>query len=64
VFLSVYRKDITMKCITCKSEMICYDDVNDISIRIDWVKCPKCNSKAEIQYENNGEYVEKVVWER
>jgi len=53
-----------MKCITCKSEMICYDDVNDISIRIDWVKCPKCNSKAEIQYENNGEYVEKVVWER
>ena len=53
-----------MKCLTCKTEMKCINDVNDISTRIDWEKCPKCKSKAEIQYENGGEYVEKVTWKR
>jgi len=53
-----------MKCLTCQTTMKCYDDVNDISVRIDWVKCPKCGSQAEIQYGNNGEYIEKVIWNR
>lgn len=53
-----------MKCHTCKTVMECYDDVNDVGVRIDWVKCPKCSSTAEIRYGNNGEYIEKVVWER
>ena len=54
-----------MKCHTCKTEMICYNDVNEISTRIDFEKCPKCNSKADITYGNNGEYALKVVlWER
>jgi Zn finger protein HypA/HybF involved in hydrogenase expression len=53
-----------MKCLTCKTEMKCYDDVNEISTRIDWVKCPKCGSIAEIIYGNNGEYISEVNWKR
>lgn len=53
-----------MKCFTCKTEMTCVDDVNDISIRIDFVQCPKCNSYAEIHYGNNGEYIKEIVWKR
>jgi len=55
---------IIMKCITCKTIMICIDDVNDISTRIDFVKCPKCGSKADIIYGNNGEYINQVNWWR
>jgi len=33
-----------MKCFTCHTEMICYDDVNEESVRIDYVKCPKCGT--------------------
>lgn len=53
-----------MKCFTCKTVMKCIDDVNDISTRIDFVECPKCNSKANIIYGNNGEYIDKVEWFR
>ena len=53
-----------MKCHTCKTEMICYNDVNEISTRIDFEKCPKCNSKADIIYGNNGEYILEVLWKR
>lgn len=59
-----FDKEISMKCITCKSEMICKDDVNDVNTRIDWVECPKCGSKAEIEYGNNGEYITRVIWTR
>lgn len=31
-----------MECFTCKSDMKCTDDVNDINVRIDWFECPKC----------------------
>lgn len=55
---------ILMKCLTCKTQMKCENDVNDVSTRIDWEVCPKCGSKAEIIYGNNGEYIEKVIWER
>ncbi|MCX8129796.1 MAG: hypothetical protein N3I35_06820 [Clostridia bacterium] len=53
-----------MKCFTCKTEMNCYDDVNEISKRIDFVECPKCHSKADIIYCNHGEYIESVNWKR
>ncbi len=53
-----------MKCFTCKEEMKCYDDINDISVRIDFVKCPKCNSMAEIIYHPINGYILKVDWER
>jgi len=53
-----------MKCITCKTIMVCFDDVNEISTRIDFVKCPKCSSTADIMYGNNGEYINQVNWRR
>jgi Zn finger protein HypA/HybF involved in hydrogenase expression len=53
-----------MKCFTCHTEMECYNDVNNISTRIDFVKCPKCGSEANIIYGNNGEYIKKVEWFR
>jgi Zn finger protein HypA/HybF involved in hydrogenase expression len=53
-----------VKCITCKTKMKCVDDVNNIHTRIDWEECPKCKSKAEIIYGNNGEYINKIVWIR
>jgi ssDNA-binding Zn-finger/Zn-ribbon topoisomerase 1 len=53
-----------MKCFTCKTKMVCFDDVNTISIRIDFVKCPKCGSEADIIYGNNGEYINRVDWRR
>jgi hypothetical protein len=53
-----------MKCFTCKTEMKCYSDVNDISNRIDFVKCEKCGSRADIVYGNNGEFIEVVYWKR
>ena len=53
-----------MKCITCKTQMKCVSDVSDIYVRIDFVECPKCGSKADIIYGNNGEYVDQVNWRR
>ena len=53
-----------MKCFTCKTEMACFDDVNDIDVRIDFVKCPKCGSVADTYYGNNGEFIEEVLWRR
>lgn len=53
-----------MKCLTCKTQMECKNDVNDETVRIDWEVCPKCGSKAEINYGNHGEYITKVIWTR
>lgn len=53
-----------MECVTCKTKMICVDDVNDMGARIDWLECPKCKSKAEIIYGERGKYIEKLVWKR
>lgn len=53
-----------MECHTCRTKMKCYDDVNDISTRIDWLKCPKCGSWAEVEYGENGKYINKVTWKR
>ena len=39
-----------MKCLECGTEMKCADDVNTISTRIDWEKCPKCGATVEIEY--------------
>lgn len=53
-----------MKCFTCCTRMKCVNDVNEISTRIDWLECPKCGSKAEIIFGNNGEYYDKITWSR
>lgn len=53
-----------MECYTCKTKMECVDDINTEFLRIDWFKCPKCKSKAEVIYGNHGEYIKRVIWER
>lgn len=53
-----------MKCFTCETVMENIDYINDISVRIYWKRCPKCNSEAEMHYVNSGEYVSKVIWSR
>jgi hypothetical protein len=53
-----------MKCHTCKTRMECTSDVNEINIRIDWLECPKCKSTSEVHFGNNGEYIEKAIWNR
>lgn len=53
-----------MKCYTCETEMICTDDVNYIGNRIDFVKCPKCQSQADIIYGDNGKYIKSVNWRK
>lgn len=50
-----------MKCFKCQTEMECYDDVNYETERIDFERCPTCNSKADITY-NRDMSVSKVVW--
>ena len=50
-----------MKCIKCKTNMTCYDDVCYTGARIDFKKCSKCNSEADIIYNSNNEIV-KVEW--
>ena len=42
-----------MKCIKCNTDMKCYDDVTYSCVRIDFVICPLCGSKAEIEYDNS-----------
>jgi len=37
-----------MYCCLCKTELICYDDVNNIGLRLDFMKCPQCGVKADI----------------
>lgn len=53
-----------MKCLNCKTEMNCVDAVNEIGVRIEFVECPKCKSRANIIYGNNGEYIKEVNWWR
>lgn len=53
-----------MECFTCKEKMKCIDDINTDIVRIDLMECPKCASKAEIHYGENGKYVKKVIWNR
>lgn len=51
-----------MNCFKCQSEMKCYDDINYDTIRIDFEKCPVCNSKAEIRYNIHDRNISKVIW--
>lgn len=54
-----------MKCLECGEEMLCVDDVNDISTKIDFLKCEKCGATAEITYDNNiQKRKEMVVWKK
>lgn len=52
-----------MNCLNCNTPMLCVDDVNDTSIRVDFECCPECGAKADIYYGDNGGYILKVVWE-
>jgi len=52
-----------MQCLTCGEQMKCYNDVNDISVRIDWEQCPKCGSWSQIEYNSKGQQ-ERVLWLR
>ena len=52
-----------MDCMTCGDEMICYDEVNDETLRIDWFRCVRCSSWAEIAYNKKG-HKEQVKWKR
>lgn len=51
-----------MECFNCKTVMECYDDVNYVSVRIDWLECPKCESQAEIVYNTNDNSIKKLSW--
>lgn len=54
-----------MKCLECGTEMKCVDDINTISTRIDWEKCPKCGATAEIEYSSSVDLkLKRVLWER
>ena len=41
-----------------------YDDINDYAVRIDFMSCPLCQSKAVVTYGDHGQYVDKVEWTR
>jgi len=53
-----------MDCFTCQTKMKCVDDVNDVTARIDILKCPLCGSTASVVFGMNGKFVEKVDWQR
>ena len=54
-----------MKCLECGTEMKCVDDVNTISTRIDWEKCPKCGATVEIEYSSSVDLkLKRVLWKR
>ena len=54
-----------MICQCCREEMKCVDDVNDIGTRIDWMRCPKCDSFAEIIYDDQKrDQIDSITWKR
>lgn len=52
------------KCLKCGTEMVCYDDIVYQTCRIDWLKCPECGSKAEIEYNPCTNEMIGFKWER
>ena len=53
-----------MKCFTCNTEMNDVDDIVNQNIRIDWKKCPRCGSVAEVQLHPKDNYPIKIIWKR
>lgn len=53
-----------MECYTCKEEMKCYDDICQETVRIDWYKCPRCNSVAQVRLDPNKYFPIEVIWSR
>lgn len=49
------------KCDKCGIEMLCYDDVNDVESRIDFMECPTCHSKKTIIYDRSTNKPVKIV---
>lgn len=41
-----------MYCCLCKTELVCYDDVNNTGFRADFMKCPNCGVKADVILSN------------
>lgn len=52
-----------MKCYKCNEEMKCFSDVVQETVRIDWFKCPKCDSVTTVEYEPRTMEIRKVLWE-
>ena len=55
---------IMIRCVRCGEPMKNYDDINNCAVRIDFMSCPLCQSKAVVTYGDHGRYVDKVEWTR
>lgn len=54
-----------MKCFTCGTRMENYDDIRNDFVKVDFRRCPKCGSKAEIQYyDDECTFLSEVKWRR
>lgn len=53
-----------MECITCKTKMVCENDVVESHTRIDFLKCPKCGSEADVVMHPRENYIKEVNWRR
>ena len=53
-----------IRCMLCNEPMVCYDDINTCTVRVDFVRCTLCNSKAIVTYGDRGGHVAKVEWVR
>lgn len=51
-----------MNCQKCKTPMNLYENNDGIVVRIDWLKCPQCNSKAEIIYDAQTNEIKHLSW--
>jgi DNA-directed RNA polymerase subunit RPC12/RpoP len=61
-----YQKRATeYECMTCHERMVCVDDVVTQSLRLDFLECPKCKSRAEVEYNSYGTcYIKGFKWWR
>lgn len=53
-----------MRCLRCGEIMIDYDDVVQDNLRIDWKRCPRCGSKAEVILHPHEYYILQATWSR
>lgn len=52
-----------MECPRCRVQMICKNDVNDETVRIDWLECPWCGVKTTIEYKDHGKEIKRISCE-
>lgn len=53
-----------MKCFTCRTKMVNFDDVVTDQVRIDWSRCPKCGSVSEMHLDPKDNYITELIWKR